>query len=50
MYSSLIPVKKAKLADVRPLFKYLREDTIEFISGIPEKSSNDDESDNDIMD
>ena len=50
VYSSLIPVKKAKLADVRSLFKYLREDTIEFISGIPEKSSNDDESDNDIMD
>ena len=50
VYSSSIPIKKAKLKDVRPLFKYLREDTIEFISAIPEKSRNNAGNDSDVMD
>ena len=50
VYSSLIPVKRAKLADVRLLFKYLRKDTIEFISAIPEKSSDDAGNDSDVLD
>ena len=50
VYSNLIPIKKAKLEDVRSLLKYLRENTIEFISAIPEKSSNDAGNDSDVMD
>ena len=49
VYSSLIPIKRAKLEDVRSLFKYLREDTIKFISASPEKSSNDASNDSNDM-
>ena len=50
VYSSLIPVKRAKLADVRSLFKYLRKGTIKFISAIPEKSSDDAGNDSNVLD
>ena len=50
VYHSLIPIKKAKPRDVRLLFKYLREDTSEFISAIPEKSSNDAGNYSDVLD
>ena len=50
VYSSLTPFKRAKLADVRSLFKYLRKDTIEFISAIPEKSGDDAGNDSDVLD
>ena len=35
VYDSLVSVKKAKLDDVKSLYKYLREDTIAFIDKIP---------------
>ena len=50
VYFSLIFIKRAKLEDVRSLFKYLGEDTIEFISAIPEKSRNDAGNVSDVMD
>ena len=48
-YSSLIPIKKAKLEDVRSLFKNLRKDIIEFISAISEKGSNDASNSSDVI-
>jgi len=48
VYNSLVSVKKAKLDDVKSLYKYLREDTIAFIDKIPAqqlKNANDDEND-----
>ena len=50
VYSSSILIKKAKPENARSLFKYLREDTIEFISAMSENSSNDAGNAGDVMD
>ena len=46
-YTEMIPVKQAKLNDVKSLFKYLRQDSISFISNIPGTTMADIDSDDD---
>ena len=50
VYSSLIPIKRGKLKDVRSLFMCLQKDTIQFISAIPTKNGNDAGNNSDVMD
>ena len=35
-YTSMVPVKKAKLDDVKSLMKYISQPTIDYINSIPE--------------